>query len=121
MAYFPSMLQALQYKMTGLSLLIDLESLFHAIVLNSIHIFSTWDAEVVIMLLFIYVLELSSLPFCYTFFIRFLNCSEATNYDFSLRYFNNYDIKLFDEPNFLDRDTYQHAFGVNSDFMNEAW
>jgi hypothetical protein len=30
---------------------------------------------------FIYVLELSSLPFCYTFLIRFLNCSEATNYD----------------------------------------
>lgn len=40
------------------------------------------------------------------------------NYDFSLRHFNNYDIKLFDEPNLLNRDTYQHAFGVNSDFMN---
>lgn len=40
------------------------------------------------------------------------------SYDFSLRHFNNYDTKLFDEPNLLDKNTYQHAFGVNSDFMN---
>jgi len=40
------------------------------------------------------------------------------SYDFSLRHFTKYDKRLKNELNPLDRNTYQHAFRISSDFMN---
>jgi len=40
------------------------------------------------------------------------------SYDISLRHFNNYDARLLNERNPLEKDTYQHAFRVSTDFMN---
>ncbi|MCF6244986.1 MAG: DUF1302 family protein [Sulfurovum sp.] len=40
------------------------------------------------------------------------------SYDISLRHLNNYDTRLLNERNPLEKDTYQHAFRVSSDFMN---
>lgn len=40
------------------------------------------------------------------------------SYDISLRHFNNYDAGLLNEMNPLERNTYQQAFRVSSDFMN---
>jgi hypothetical protein len=40
------------------------------------------------------------------------------SYDFSLRHLNRYDNKLLNGFNPLEKNTYQHAFRVTSDFMN---
>ncbi|MCF6244465.1 MAG: DUF1302 domain-containing protein [Sulfurovum sp.] len=40
------------------------------------------------------------------------------SYDVSLRHFNQYDNRLKQERILKDRDTYQHAFRISSDFMN---
>ena len=42
------------------------------------------------------------------------------SYDVSLRHINNYDARLMNEINPLERNTYQHAFRVSSDFMNAS-
>ena len=42
------------------------------------------------------------------------------SYDVSLRHINNYDERLTGERNPLERNTYQHAFRVSSDFMNAS-
>lgn len=42
------------------------------------------------------------------------------SYDFSLRHFNNYDNKLLDELNPLENNTYQQAFRINSNFLNDT-
>jgi hypothetical protein len=42
------------------------------------------------------------------------------SYDVSLRHINNYDERLMGERNPLERNTYQHAFRVSSDFMNAS-
>ncbi len=42
------------------------------------------------------------------------------SYDISVRYFNNYDTRLLSEINPLEKETYQHAFRVSSDFMNAS-
>jgi len=42
------------------------------------------------------------------------------SYDVSLRHINNYDDRLLNEINPLEKDTYQHAFRVSSDFMNAS-
>ena len=40
------------------------------------------------------------------------------SYDISVRHFNTYDARLLNERNPLEKNTYQHAFRVSSDFMN---
>ena len=40
------------------------------------------------------------------------------SYDFSIRHLNSYDKRLLHEFNPLEKNTYQHAFRVTSDFMN---
>ena len=40
------------------------------------------------------------------------------SYDFSIRHFNSYDKRLLNEFNPLEKNTYQHAFRIISDFMN---
>ncbi len=40
------------------------------------------------------------------------------SYDFSVRHLNSYDNRLLNEFNPLEKNTYQHAFRVTSDFMN---
>ncbi len=40
------------------------------------------------------------------------------SYDISLRHMNHYDPRLLNEINPLEKNTYQHAFRVSSDFMN---
>ncbi len=42
------------------------------------------------------------------------------SYDISLRHLNNYDVRLLNERTPLEKDTYQHAFRVSSDFMNAS-
>jgi hypothetical protein len=43
------------------------------------------------------------------------------SYDFSLRHFNQYDDRLYVPlENYLERDTYQQAFRVSSDFVNDT-
>ncbi len=43
------------------------------------------------------------------------------SYDFALRHFNQYDDRLYVPfENFLERDTYQQAFRVSSDFLNDT-
>jgi len=47
--------------------------------------------------------------------------STTISYDFSLRHFNQYDDRLYVPfENFLERDTYQQAFRISSDFMNDT-
>ena len=48
--------------------------------------------------------------------------SETTiSYDFALRHFNQYDPRLYvEEENLLERDTYQQAFRVRSNFLNDT-
>jgi len=41
-------------------------------------------------------------------------------YDFSVRHLNNYDDRLLSEFNFLEKNTYQQAFRINSNFINET-
>ncbi len=40
------------------------------------------------------------------------------SYDFSLRHLNQFDKRLMNGFDFLQRDTYQHALRISSDFMN---
>ncbi len=40
------------------------------------------------------------------------------SYDFSVRHFNTYDARLHNELFLPDKNTYQHAFRVTSDFIN---
>lgn len=40
-------------------------------------------------------------------------------YDFSLRHIHDYDHRLLNEFNVLEKDTYQQAFRVSSDFMHD--
>lgn len=42
------------------------------------------------------------------------------SYDISLRHFHRYDEGLLNELNPLEKDTYQHALRVSSDFMHET-
>jgi len=42
------------------------------------------------------------------------------SYDVSVRHLNNYDTRLLNERNPLEKNTYQHAFRVSSDFMNAS-
>jgi hypothetical protein len=43
------------------------------------------------------------------------------SYDFSLRHFNQYDDRLYVPfENFLERDSYQQAFRINSNFVNDT-
>ena len=42
------------------------------------------------------------------------------SYDISLRHINGYDARLINERIALEKDTYQHAFRVSSDFLNAS-
>jgi hypothetical protein len=42
------------------------------------------------------------------------------SYDLSIRHLNSYDIRLLSEFNPLERNTYQHAFRMTYDFMNDT-
>ena len=42
------------------------------------------------------------------------------SYDVSLRHFSTYDKRLNSEILTIDKDTYQHAFRITSDFMNDS-
>ena len=54
--------------------------------------------------------------------LEYSGISDTTiSYDFSLRHFNQYDSRLFiPEENFLERDTYQQAFRITSNFVNDT-
>ncbi|HIE59042.1 MAG TPA: hypothetical protein EYP82_03720 [Hydrogenothermaceae bacterium] len=42
------------------------------------------------------------------------------SYDISLRHLNNYDTRLLNEFNPLEKDTYQQAFRISTDFVNDT-